>query len=162
MNGNGAGAGTGTDAFIEDAERYATSHNLKETMESLMSELLLVQPEDPIAYLSQSMAKKIKQRDGIVRADTVKGVKFSASDSARAAYLAKASPKLAAASLEEKKQAGRSDELLIVHFNDVYNIQEREKSPCGGGARFCRRITEIIKEQEAKGGSSNGLIHWLA
>ena len=29
-----------------------------------------------------------------------------------------------------------ADTLTIVHFNDVYNIEEREKEPCGGAPRF--------------------------
>ena len=30
--------------------------------------------------------------------------------------------------------------LTIVHFNDVYNIEEREKEPVGGAARFKTRL----------------------
>ena len=30
----------------------------------------------------------------------------------------------------------KSGTLTIIHFNDVYNIEEREKEPVGGAARF--------------------------
>ena len=33
-----------------------------------------------------------------------------------------------------------ADTLTIVHFNDVYNIEERGKEPCGGAPRFKTRL----------------------
>ena len=33
-----------------------------------------------------------------------------------------------------------ADSLTIVHFNDVYNIEEREKEPCGGAPRFKTQV----------------------
>ena len=35
---------------------------------------------------------------------------------------------------------GVVDKLLILHFNDVYNIEPREKEPVGGAARFASKI----------------------
>lgn len=32
------------------------------------------------------------------------------------------------------------DKILILHFNDVYNIEPREKEPVGGAARFASKI----------------------
>lgn len=32
------------------------------------------------------------------------------------------------------------DRILILHFNDVYNIEPREKEPVGGAARFASKI----------------------
>lgn len=33
--------------------------------------------------------------------------------------------------------------LTIVHFNDVYNIEEREKEPVGGAARFKTKVDSL-------------------
>ncbi|CAB3979105.1 5 -nucleotidase-like isoform X2 [Paramuricea clavata] len=33
-----------------------------------------------------------------------------------------------------------ADKILILHFNDVYNIEPREKEPVGGAARFASKI----------------------
>ena len=33
--------------------------------------------------------------------------------------------------------------ITILHFNDVYNIEPREKDPCGGAARFTQRIKDL-------------------
>ena len=38
---------------------------------------------------------------------------------------------------------GVADSLTIVHFNDVYNIQEREKEPVGGAARFKTKLASL-------------------
>ena len=35
---------------------------------------------------------------------------------------------------------GADDKILILHFNDVYNIEPREKEPVGGAARFASKI----------------------
>ena len=35
---------------------------------------------------------------------------------------------------------GVDDRILILHFNDVYNIEPREKEPVGGAARFASKI----------------------
>ena len=32
------------------------------------------------------------------------------------------------------------DKILILHFNDVYNIEPREREPVGGAARFASKI----------------------
>ncbi len=37
----------------------------------------------------------------------------------------------------------RGSTLSIVHFNDVYNIEEREKEPVGGAARFKTKLTSL-------------------
>ena len=31
----------------------------------------------------------------------------------------------------------------IIHFNDVYNIQQRKKEPVGGASRFSTKIQEL-------------------
>ena len=36
-----------------------------------------------------------------------------------------------------------ADTLTIVHFNDVYNIEEREKEPCGGAPRFKTQLDSL-------------------
>ena len=33
--------------------------------------------------------------------------------------------------------------LTIIHFNDVYNIEEREREPVGGAARFKTRVAGL-------------------
>jgi len=40
----------------------------------------------------------------------------------------------------KKKAAEVDDELLILHFNDVYNIEARAKEPCGGVSRFVTKV----------------------
>ena len=36
--------------------------------------------------------------------------------------------------------------LSIIHFNDVYNIESREKEPVGGAARFITAIEKLIQK----------------
>jgi len=38
------------------------------------------------------------------------------------------------------KTVSKSRELTILHFNDVYNIESREKEPVGGAARFATKL----------------------
>lgn len=33
--------------------------------------------------------------------------------------------------------------LTIIHFNDVYNIEPRDKEPIGGAARFTTKVKEL-------------------
>lgn len=39
------------------------------------------------------------------------------------------------------------DAITIVHFNDVYNIEERAKEPCGGAPRFKKQV-DGLREHE--------------
>ena len=39
--------------------------------------------------------------------------------------------------------SGVADSITIVHFNDVYNIEERHKEPVGGAARFKSQIDSL-------------------
>ena len=50
--------------------------------------------------------------------------------------------------LQEGQAEGHSQTcpLTILHFNDVYNIQQRKKEPVGGAARFATKINEIRAE----------------
>lgn len=41
--------------------------------------------------------------------------------------------------------------MTIIHFNDVYNVEPREKEPVGGIARFVTRVEELKKEAVARG-----------
>lgn len=43
----------------------------------------------------------------------------------------------------ETKTASKSQDLTIVHFNDVYNIEPREKEPVGGAARFATKLASF-------------------
>ena len=36
--------------------------------------------------------------------------------------------------------ASANNSLLILHFNDVYNIEDRESEPVGGAARFQTKL----------------------
>ena len=38
-----------------------------------------------------------------------------------------------------------ADAITLVHFNDVYNIEEREKEPCGGAPRFKTQVDSLIE-----------------
>ena len=40
-------------------------------------------------------------------------------------------------------------QLRIIHFNDVYNIEERDEEPVGGSARFWTALDELRKEGPA-------------
>ena len=40
-----------------------------------------------------------------------------------------------------------ADSLTIVHFNDVYEVQEREKEPVGGAARFKTAVDNVARKQ---------------
>lgn len=41
---------------------------------------------------------------------------------------------------DKTKTVSKSRELTILHFNDVYNIESREKEPVGGAARFAKKV----------------------
>ena len=41
------------------------------------------------------------------------------------------------------KTATKSPQMTIVHFNDVYNIEPREKEPVGGAARFATKLASF-------------------
>lgn len=43
----------------------------------------------------------------------------------------------------ESKTAAKSRELTILHFNDVYNIEARDKEPVGGAARFATKVASF-------------------
>ena len=36
-----------------------------------------------------------------------------------------------------------ADAITLVHFNDVYNIEERDKEPCGGAPRFKTQVDSL-------------------
>ncbi|PNH05871.1 5'-nucleotidase [Tetrabaena socialis] len=40
---------------------------------------------------------------------------------------------------------GGARKLTILHFNDVYNIEEQAREPVGGAARFCAKVKEVRK-----------------
>ncbi len=33
-----------------------------------------------------------------------------------------------------------ADQLTLIHFNDVYNVESREQEPAGGAARFATAV----------------------
>ena len=37
--------------------------------------------------------------------------------------------------------------LTIIHFNDVYNIEPRDKDPVGGAARFKTAIDDFLNDR---------------
>ena len=37
----------------------------------------------------------------------------------------------------------KATSITIIHFNDVYNIEPRDKEPVGGAARFKTKIKEL-------------------
>lgn len=41
--------------------------------------------------------------------------------------------------------------MTLLHFNDVYNVEPREKEPVGGVARFVTRVRELKKEATERG-----------
>lgn len=43
----------------------------------------------------------------------------------------------------ETKTSTKSSQMTIVHFNDVYNIEPREKEPVGGAARFATKLASL-------------------
>jgi len=42
--------------------------------------------------------------------------------------------------VEDVSDAERASSIEIIHFNDVYEIKERDRDPCGGAARFVSRL----------------------
>ena len=40
----------------------------------------------------------------------------------------------------EEISMGNKKELTIIHFNDVYEIEEEKTEPIGGAARFCTAL----------------------
>lgn len=36
-----------------------------------------------------------------------------------------------------------ADAITLIHFNDVYNIEERDKEPCGGAPRFKTKVDSL-------------------
>ena len=46
-------------------------------------------------------------------------------------------------SFAETKTVTKSPQMTIVHFNDVYNIEPREKEPVGGAARFATKLASL-------------------
>eukprot|EP01135_Chromosphaera_perkinsii_P006758 Nk52_evm6s578 gene=Nk52_evmTU6s578 len=48
---------------------------------------------------------------------------------------------------------GSIEKLRIIHFNDVYNIEEKKTEPVGGAARFTSALNQLKnKQKEAEGG----------
>jgi 5'-nucleotidase len=45
---------------------------------------------------------------------------------------------------EDKKDEGKESDrhFKIIHFNDVYNLQEGDSEPCGGAARFLTALNK--------------------
>lgn len=43
-------------------------------------------------------------------------------------------------------------QLRILHFNDVYNVEEREAEPCGGASRFKTLLNRL------RGDADDGLV----
>lgn len=41
------------------------------------------------------------------------------------------------------KVENKSTQMTILHFNDVYNIEPREKEPVGGAARFATKLASL-------------------
>ena len=41
------------------------------------------------------------------------------------------------------KTETKSTQMTILHFNDVYNIEPREKEPVGGAARFATKVASF-------------------
>lgn len=52
------------------------------------------------------------------------------------------------------RASGSRDPLRIIHFNDVYNVTEREQEPCGGAARF----KGLLQQVSADGGDGDALV----
>lgn len=43
--------------------------------------------------------------------------------------------------------SGTTPPLIILHFNDVYNIEPRDQEPCGGASRFSTMIKSFAHQQ---------------
>jgi hypothetical protein len=48
--------------------------------------------------------------------------------------------------IKDVKTLVMSKKLRILHFNDVYNIEESIEEPVGGAARFCTALN-LLKEE---------------
>ena len=110
-------------------QEYVERHDLKTTFKLLMKEIILAKPEDPRKYLCNSIEKKLKSKN-YRRASNFANDDCGQHDSDPS---------------QSQSPSSVKNELFIVHFNDVYNIEERKKHPCGGAARF---LTCINKYRE--------------
>lgn len=43
--------------------------------------------------------------------------------------------------------SGSTPPLIILHFNDVYNVEPRDQEPCGGASRFSTMIKSFAHQQ---------------
>eukprot|EP00929_Paragymnodinium_shiwhaense_P036825 TRINITY_DN19699_c0_g1_i1.p1 TRINITY_DN19699_c0_g1~~TRINITY_DN19699_c0_g1_i1.p1 ORF type:complete len:1477 (+),score=286.27 TRINITY_DN19699_c0_g1_i1:96-4526(+) len=48
-------------------------------------------------------------------------------------------------------QGPKTSALTFLHFNDVYNVEARDKEPCGGVARFVTKVKELKAAAVARG-----------
>lgn len=44
---------------------------------------------------------------------------------------------------EKASSSSVAENITIIHFNDVYNVEERQKEPVGGAARFKAQIDSL-------------------
>lgn len=52
-------------------------------------------------------------------------------------------PQPSSDSIVHTREGGRESVFTIIHFNDVYNIEERKKEPVGGASRFKTRLDSL-------------------
>ena len=45
-----------------------------------------------------------------------------------------------------KMPVAKADKLTLIHFNDVYNVEERSVEPVGGAARFLTAVKAVSQE----------------
>ena len=45
-----------------------------------------------------------------------------------------------------KMPVAKADKLTLIHFNDVYNVEERSVEPVGGAARFLTAVKAVSRE----------------
>ena len=45
--------------------------------------------------------------------------------------------------VDKNDDGKRETNIVILHFNDVYNIEPREKEPVGGAARFATKLASL-------------------
>jgi len=43
--------------------------------------------------------------------------------------------------------SGATPPLIILHFNDVYNVEPRDQEPCGGASRCSTMIKSFAQQQ---------------
>ena len=138
-----------------EAFKTYTAKKLDPFLQDLIQRMVVARPADPEAFLIEMLTKGSGgSADAALAAlgerrlvDEVNRLKSRVMELEAETMRLTAALKANGISSSEVA-APAVDELVIVHFNDVYNIEPREREPCGGAARFCTRLKSMRADGE--------------